>query len=182
VSRDRVTGEDDVHFEYVILLEQQTAAEARAAAAQARADAQVEAQRVRDQAQQIREQAQQIREQVAQQIRIEQGQRPGPGEGVIVLPPGAPPWQQNQIPPQIVDIFTMLVIATVICIVGLPVARALGRWIDRRGVVTPVNLELAAQMTRIEQAVDTMSVEVERISEAQRFQAKLLSDREKVRA
>ena len=61
-------------------------------------------------------------------------------------------------------------------------SRALGRWIDRRGSPTPVSAELAAQMTRIEQAVDTMSVEVERISEAQRFQAKLLSDREKVRA
>ncbi|HET6702338.1 MAG TPA: hypothetical protein VFH14_11065, partial [Gemmatimonadaceae bacterium] len=107
---NRVTVEDDVHFEYVISLEQQTAAEGQAAAAQARADAQAEAARVRDQAQQIREQAQRIREEVAQRIRIEQGQ--GPGEGVIVLPP-TPPWQQNQIPPQAVDIVTMFIVATV---------------------------------------------------------------------
>jgi hypothetical protein len=70
----------------------------------------------------------------------------------------------------------------VICIIGLPIARALGRWIDRRGLPSPVNTELAAQMNRIEQAVDTMSVEVERISEAQRYQAKLLTDKERVRA
>ena len=76
----------------------------------------------------------------------------------------------------------MFVVAMVICIVGLPIARALGRWIDRRGLPSPINTELAAQMNRIEQAVDTMSVEVERISEAQRYQAKLLTDREKVRA
>jgi hypothetical protein len=179
VLPNRVTVEDDVHFEYVISLEQQSAAEAQAAAAQARAEAQVEAQRVREEAQQIREQAQRIREEVAQRIRIEQGQ--GPGEGVIVLPP-RPPWEQNQIPPQAVDIVTMFIVATVICIVGLPIARAIGRWIDRRGLPSPVSADLAAQMNRIEQAVDSMSVEVERISEAQRFQAKLLSDREKVRA
>jgi multidrug efflux pump subunit AcrA (membrane-fusion protein) len=172
--------EDDVHFEYVISLEQQTAAEAQAAAAQARADAQAEAQRAREQAQQIREQAQRIREEVAQRIRVEQGQ--GAGQGVIVLPPTPPPWPRNEIPPQAVDIVTMFIIATVICIVGLPIARAIGRGIDRRGLPSPVNADLGAQMNRIEQAVDSMSIEVERISEAQRFQAKLLSDREKVRA
>lgn len=185
-----------MRLESVILLEQQSAAEVRAqaqaeareAAAEARAQAQAEAQHAREQAQQIREEAQRIREQVRQQIRIEQGQGFGQGQGeghggqpVIVVPP-TPPWARNGMPPQVVDIFTMLAIATVICIVGLPIARAIGRWIDRRGLPAPINNELAAQMTRIEQAVDTMSVEVERISEAQRFQAKLLSDREKVRA
>ena len=186
-----------MRLESVILLEQQSAAEvraqaqaeARAAAAEARAQAQVDAQRVRDEAQQIREEAQRIREQVRQQIRIEQGQGFGEGRGqgqggqpVIVVPP-TPPWGvRNDIPPNVVDLLSILAIAAVICIVGFPIARAIGRWIDRRGLPGPVNNELAAQMTRIEQAVDTMSVEVERISEAQRFQAKLLSDREKVRA
>ena len=170
-----------MQFENVILLEQQTAAEARAeaqaaaaearaAAAQARAEAQEEAARVRVETQELRDQ---IRNQVREQIRIGQGQR---GEPVIVVPPPQP-WQQHQIPPQIVDILTMFAVVTVICIIGLPIARALGRWIDRRGLPSPVNTELAAQITRIEQAVDSMSVEVERISEAQRFQAKLLSDR-----
>lgn len=171
-----------MRFEYVILLEQQSAAETRAPAraeaqaAEARAEAQAEAARIREQVQ--RDVRDQIREQVQQQIRIRQGQG---GEPVIVLPPRAP-WEDNDIPPHVVDVITMFVVAAVICIVGLPIARAVGRWIDRRGLPSPVNTELAAQMNRIEQAVDTMSVEVERISEAQRFQAKLLSDREKVRA
>jgi len=176
-----------VQFQYVISIEQQSAtevrAEAQAAAAEARAEAQAEAARVRVEAQQIREQAREIREQVDRQVReqvqqIRIGQGPG-GEGVILVPP---PVRHNDIPPHVMEVITIFVVAAVICIVGLPIARALGRWIDRRGLPSPVNAELAAQMNRIEQAVDTMSVEVERISEAQRFQAKLLSDREQVRA
>jgi hypothetical protein len=159
--------EDDVRLEYVITLEQDPATEARIEAAQARAEARAEAQRAR-----------QIGEEVRQRLREEARQQ---REQVIVVPP-TPPWERNEIPPQVVDIVTMFFVAMVICIVGLPIARALGRWIDRRGLPSPVNTEFAAQMNRIEQAVDTMSVEVERISEAQRFQAKLLSDREKVRA
>jgi hypothetical protein len=180
--------EDDVRFEYVITLDQdqtaaqaraQARAEARADAAEARARAQEDAQRIRDEAQEIRQEAQRIRDEVRQEVQQElQGEH---GPGVIVVPPRGP-WEHAGIPPQVVDIVTMFVIATVICIVGLPIARALGRWIDRRGLASPVSGELAAQMNRIEQAVDTMSVEVERISEAQRFQAKLLSDREKLRA
>lgn len=186
-----VCVEDDVRFESVILLEQQSAAEVRAqaraeaqeAAAQARAEAQAAAAQARIEAARIREQVQrdvqeQIREQVQQQVHIGQGQ----GPEIVVQRPFPPPWERNDIPPQVVDVITMFVVAMVICIVGLPIARAIGRWIDRRGLPSPVNAELTAQMTRIEQAVDTMSVEVERISEAQRFQAKLLSDREKVRA
>jgi hypothetical protein len=178
--------EDDVRFEYVIRVDQdqtavqsreQARAEARAEAAEARARAQENAQRIRDEAQRIRDR---VQEQVRTEIQREMQGGHGPG-GVIVVPPTPPPWQHG-IPPQVVDIFTLLVVGLVICIVGLPIARALGRWIDRRGSPSPINAELAAQMNRIEQAVDSMSIEVERISEAQRFQAKLLSDRESARA
>lgn len=174
-----------MRFEYVITVEQdqtaaQSRAEARAEAAGARAQAQHDAQRIREDAQRIREEAQRIRDEVRAQVRGEL-QGPNPDPRIITVPPNFP-WERNVIPPQVVDIVTMFVIAMVICIVGLPIARAFGRWIDRRGLASPVSTELGAQMTRIEQAVDTMAVEVERISEAQRFQAKLLSDREKVRA
>ena len=183
-----------MRFEYVILVEQQSAADVRAqaraeaqeAAAQARADAQAAAAEARIEAARIREQVQrdvqeQIREQVQQRVHIGEGQGFGQGQGgpVIMVPP---PIRQNDIPPHVLEVITIFVVAAVICIVGLPIARAIGRWIDRRGLPAPVNSEMSAQMNRIEQAVDTMSVEVERISEAQRFQAKLLSDREKVRA
>ena len=159
--------------EFVITLEQdpqtaaEAAAEARAAAREARRFAQEEAQR--------------IREEVQTRIRTEiQGPEQNPE--VYVQVPSTPPWMHpNDIPPHVVEVISMFLIAAVIIIVGFPIARAIGRWMDRRGAPAPVSAELAAQMNRIEQAVDTMAVEVERISEAQRFQAKLLSDREKVR-
>jgi hypothetical protein len=40
--------------------------------------------------------------------------------------------------------------------------------------VTPPNT--AAQLARIEQAVDAVAIEVERIAEAQRFSAKLMAE------
>ncbi|MGQ0712788.1 MAG: hypothetical protein ACT4PJ_03535 [Gemmatimonadaceae bacterium] len=156
--------------EYVITLEQDPAAEARTAARE-----------VRVQEQRIREEVQRIRDEVRQQIRDGRGPNQNPGlEHVVVQVPPRMPWH-NDIPPQVADLISMFMIAVVVIVVGLPVARAIGRWLDRRGSPAPVNADLAAQINRIEQAVDSMSVEVERISEAQRFQAKLLSDREKAR-
>ena len=40
------------------------------------------------------------------------------------------------------------------------------------------NDQMSARLARIEQAVDTIAIEVERISEGQRFTSKLLADRE----
>ena len=164
--------------EYVITLEQ-NAPSGAAAAAEARAGAQ----RVRIDREQIRQDVERMQEEIQARIRAEmQGPTPNPEVHVAVGQPFPPPWvNNNDIPPHVVEVISMFLFATVIIIVGLPIARAIGRWMDRRGTPAPVNAELAAQITRIEQAVDTMAVEVERISEAQRFQAKLLSDREKVR-
>ena len=165
--------------EYVITLEQDAHGGA-AAAAEARATAA----RVRVDAERVRQDAERLREEIQERIRAEiQGANPDPDIQVHVGEPAmAPPWMHpNDIPPHVVDVISMFLFAAVIIIVGLPIARAIGRWMDRRGTPPPLSADLAAQITRIEQAVDTMAVEVERISEAQRFQAKLLSDREKVR-
>ena len=166
--------------EYVITLEQDARSEAAAAAA---AEARAAAQRVRIDREQIRQDVERMREEIQARVRTEmQGPNPDPDIQVHVGQSAPPPWMHpNDIPPHVVDVISMFLFAAVIIIVGLPIARAIGRWMDRRGTPAPVNAELAAQITRIEQAVDTMAVEVERISEAQRFQAKLLSDREKVR-
>ena len=42
----------------------------------------------------------------------------------------------------------------------------------------PRDVEVAARMERIEQALDSIAIEVERISENQRFTTKLLAERE----
>ncbi len=62
----------------------------------------------------------------------------------------------------------------------LPLVLALSRWIWRRSP-TRANrdnsLEGNAQINRLEQSVEAIAIEVERISEAQRFSAKLMAER-----
>jgi hypothetical protein len=62
-------------------------------------------------------------------------------------------------------------------IVGLPIARAFARRIDRQAAPPALSPDAAARLERMEQAIDTIALEVERISEGQRFTTKLLSDR-----
>jgi hypothetical protein len=63
-------------------------------------------------------------------------------------------------------------------IVLLPLSIALARRIWRRGaaVVTALPKELAAQLSRLEQAVEAIAVEVERIGEGQRFMSKVMAE------
>jgi hypothetical protein len=63
-----------------------------------------------------------------------------------------------------------------------PVARAFGRKIDRESLQPKVPQELQQRLERMEQAIDSIAVEVERISEGQRFTTKLLSDRQQPQA
>jgi Na+/glutamate symporter len=63
-----------------------------------------------------------------------------------------------------------------VIIIGWPIARAIGRRMDRKGVEAPNTKEMSARMERIEQAVDSIAIEVERISEGQRFTNKLMSE------
>jgi hypothetical protein len=59
-----------------------------------------------------------------------------------------------------------------------PLTIAYARRIWRRGaaVVASVPAELADRLTRIEQAVDAIAVEVERIGESQRYMTNLFND------
>jgi hypothetical protein len=61
--------------------------------------------------------------------------------------------------------------------IGVPLARAFARRMERQPIAPPSTPELAAQMARMEQAIDSIAIEVERISEGQRFTTKLLSER-----
>jgi hypothetical protein len=81
--------------------------------------------------------------------------------------------QHEGIPPQAVDLAMGFFIMCAVIVIGWPIARALGRRIDRPRTTTPLDSGLGEQLQRIEQAVEAMSIEVERISEAQRFMTKL---------
>ena len=69
-------------------------------------------------------------------------------------------------------------ITGIVMVVGLPIAIAYARRMWRAPIASPPSQELIARLDRMEHAIDAIAVEVERISEGQRFTTKLLSDRE----
>jgi hypothetical protein len=84
-----------------------------------------------------------------------------------------------RIPGELIPIvlFTMIPITAI----GVPIARALARRIEGgvRGGLMPGSVpnDLGVRLDRMEQAIDAIAVEVERISEGQRFTSKLLASR-----
>ncbi|MEA2761354.1 MAG: hypothetical protein QOD47_638 [Gemmatimonadaceae bacterium] len=84
---------------------------------------------------------------------------------------------RNVIPQQVVDISIAFFLTMAFIIVGLPLARAFARRLDRRGAGSAqVPGEVTAQLTQLNHAVDAIALEVERISEGQRFTTRLLSE------
>jgi hypothetical protein len=61
-------------------------------------------------------------------------------------------------------------------VVGVSFSRAIGRRMDARNMGSG-NAEILSRLERMEQAIDAIAVEVERVSEAQRFTTKLLSEK-----
>ena len=51
---------------------------------------------------------------------------------------------------------------------------------QREGLTPPRDLELQARLTRIEQIVEATSIEIERISEGQRFTSRLLAEKKEI--
>ena len=86
------------------------------------------------------------------------------------------PFDDNVIPQQAVDISIAFFLTVAAIIIGLPLARAFARRMDRRGGSVQVPNEIANQLSHLNQAVDAIAVEVERISEGQRFTTRLLSE------
>jgi hypothetical protein len=100
-------------------------------------------------------------------------QRPDGRNTIIHVPPGG---FANTIPPQARDISIAFFIMIAAIIIGLPIARAFARRMDRRGGVAQIPTEISSQLAHLNQAVDAIALEVERISEGQRFTARLLSE------
>jgi hypothetical protein len=70
-------------------------------------------------------------------------------------------------------------IMTIVLVLGLPLVIVQARKIWKRDSVTssPTSYESDQRLERMEHAIDAIAVEVERLSEGQRFVTKLLSDR-----
>jgi prefoldin subunit 5 len=90
--------------------------------------------------------------------------------GAVVPPKPIP----RQGPPEEVFVLGGLFIFIVL----LPLSIALARRIWRRGVATITKLpaELTERLTRLEQGMDAIAVEIERVGEGQRYMARLFGD------
>jgi flagellar biosynthesis GTPase FlhF len=140
---------------------------AREAARAAREQAREQAQMARDQAQMVREQAQMARD----MARI-------PRE-VITVPPFGDFPAHGPSPRQEKMLFAGFIIVVLAAVAILhPLMRAFARRLEGHAT-RPESLDTisAERLQRIEQAVDAMAIEIERISEGQRFTTKLLSSR-----
>lgn len=102
------------------------------------------------------------------------------------FPPDAPvpPFPQDfpfevipSLPTSLVIVSCAFFAMIVLIAVGIPIARAFARRMDRQGVEPARNPEILARLDRIEHAVESVAIEVERISEAQRYTAKLFNER-----
>lgn len=73
----------------------------------------------------------------------------------------------------IIGIFMVVPLA----VIAWPIARAYARRLESQPGAPAIPAEVQARLERMEQALDSIAIEVERISEGQRFTTKLLSER-----
>jgi hypothetical protein len=100
------------------------------------------------------------------------------GQPVFTTGTGVPPGvATNDFPPQLVDISIAFFVTIATIFIGTPLARAFARRMDRRGApAAAAPVEVVSRLDRIEQAVDAIAVEVERISEGQRYVTKVMGE------
>lgn len=113
--------------------------------------------------QSIREAIQDVQREI-QQARAE-------GRSVTIQPPSF----ENVVPQGAVDISIAFFVSMAFIIVGLPIARAWARRMDRRGEPASAS-QIAPRLDRIEQAVEAIAIEVERVSEGQRYTTKAIAE------
>jgi flagellar biosynthesis GTPase FlhF len=110
-----------------------------------------------------------VREAEAELRRVEVRTRTTP----MVYTGQPPELPRPTIPGEAVDIAIGFFVTCAVIVVGWPISRALGRRFERRGATQMLESGMTDQLQRIEQAVDAIAIEVERISESQRFLTKL---------
>jgi len=77
------------------------------------------------------------------------------------------------VPPRVENLGYAFLLMLAVIAVGKPLARAFGTIIERRALKQPMAPEIGARLDRIEQGVEAVSIEIERISESQRYLLKV---------
>lgn len=67
-------------------------------------------------------------------------------------------------------------VCAIILAIGVPLARAYARSMDAQSKNPRIPSEVTQRLERMEQTLDAVAIEVERITEGQRFTTKLLSE------
>jgi hypothetical protein len=110
-----------------------------------------------------------------------------PGGGTVVAPeapqapvpisgttaPGIPEDTPFDVPPRIENLGYAFLLMIAVVAVGKPLARAFGSIVERRALKPAMPQEFGARLERIEQGIESVSIEVERISESQRYLLKV---------
>jgi hypothetical protein len=74
------------------------------------------------------------------------------------------------------EVLSWVIPGIVTMVLGFPVVRLLTKWLEPRPVPPRELSTISDRLGRIEAAVDAIAVEVERISESQRFTARLQAE------
>ena len=135
----------------------------------------------------------QLREQIRQTVRDAQiaaekaAAQAGKEHQILVVPPV--PVQTTStgvqfippdVPPRAKEVAVSFFFMVAVIVIGLPIVRAIARRIEKgTPVAAPIPVEVKNQLLQISQSVDAIAIEVERISEGQRFTTKMLADRAK---
>lgn len=83
------------------------------------------------------------------------------------------------IPPGAIEISEAFFMTIAIIALGIPIIRAITRRWERPPQLPPTTPpDVTARLERIEQAVEAVAIEVERIAESQRFAAKLMAEQQ----
>ena len=83
----------------------------------------------------------------------------------------------GDIPQEAVQMAMMFFTMVTVIALGVPIIRAITRrWENKPQLPSSASPDVTARLERIEQAVEAVAIEVERIAEAQRFSAKLLAE------
>ncbi|HXE61569.1 MAG TPA: hypothetical protein VN607_12720 [Gemmatimonadaceae bacterium] len=167
-------------------MQQATQTQTPNAAAQIRAEVRAQVEAARAQARVARDQAREAARQAQQAAQAAQQGVPAPPPPPAIPGPSETPQIPGTVPPYdfgpfigarvehiAIEFFVMVVAIFFV----VPIARAFARRIDKKPVATPLDHSLTEQLQRIENSVDSMAIEIERISEAQRYMARLQSDR-----
>jgi hypothetical protein len=120
-----------------------------------------------------------VRDQIRDQIR--QGLRDGIETEAIITQ--EPPYRRNEdIPREVVPIIGIVFGSLVLMVLGYPIVRLFTRMAEKAQDKSLLRAsDVTQQLKVLQNSIDTMAVEIERISESQRFQDRLLSEREPAR-